>query len=226
MTALIPYGFARRHGVVVQGGECLHRASAGVEALIEVQRGAALQSLGIGAVTIEVAVDGLTGVKFATPSGSFDGSQNFAAFGLPPVVGAGLDISAPELFVKPVDTLSVAIRWAGLPITSTGFKGYYQDYILNADGDVAGGPLFDNRSFRARFSVVNPGPWQVDTTAASFLTLWPTGTAAPITSTLNWEGGEILANGAALALGPAGSVEVRTHAGSVHVVLDVTGWFG
>lgn len=135
--------------------------------LIEVQRAAALQSLGIGAVTIEVAVDGLTGVKFATPSGSFDGSQNFAAFGLPPVVGAGLDISAPELFVKPVDTLSVAIRWAGLPITSTGFKGYYQDYILNADGDVAGGPLFDNRSFRARFSVVNPGPWQVDLTAAS-----------------------------------------------------------
>jgi hypothetical protein len=135
--------------------------------LIEARRTAAVQSLGIGAVTIEVAVDGLTGVKFSTPAGSFDSSHNFAAFGMPPVVGAGLDISAPELFVKALDTLSVTIKWAGLPVTSTGFKGYYQDYILNADGNVAAAPLFDNRSFRARFSVVNPGPWQVDATALS-----------------------------------------------------------
>ncbi|MDB5710425.1 MAG: hypothetical protein JWL96_2495 [Sphingomonas bacterium] len=127
----------------------------------------ALQSLGIGAVTIEVAVDGLTGAKFVTPTGSFDGSQNFAVFGTPPVLGAGLDIIAPELFVKPLDTLSVTIKWAGLPITSTGFKGYYQDYILNADGDVAAAAQFDNGSFRASFSVVNPGPWKVDPTAGS-----------------------------------------------------------
>ena len=127
----------------------------------------ALQSLGIGAVTIEVAVDGLTGARFVTPTGSFDGSQNFAAFGTPPVVGAGLDIIAPELFVKPLDTLSVTMKWAGLPITSTGFKGYYQDYILNADGDVAAAPQFDNGSFRASFSVINPGQWKVDTTARS-----------------------------------------------------------
>ena len=129
--------------------------------LAQIKQAAALQQLEIGAVTIHVAVAGLTGVRITTPNGPADTSQNFALFGLPPVRGAALDITAPELFAKAVGTLSVAIGWAGLPVTSTGFKGYYQDYILDADGAVSSTPLFDNRSFRASFSMVNPGPWTI-----------------------------------------------------------------
>lgn len=135
--------------------------------LVKLQRTAAVQQLEIGAVEIEVDVVGLTGVRLNTATGRADTGQNFAVFGLPPARGAALDITAPELFVKAVDTLSVVIDWAGLPVTSTGFKGYYQDYVLDADGTVSSSPLFDNRSFRATFSVVNPGLWQVDDTAAS-----------------------------------------------------------
>jgi general secretion pathway protein E len=40
--ASLPYGFARRHGVLLRAGpagvECVHRASAGLDALLEVQR--------------------------------------------------------------------------------------------------------------------------------------------------------------------------------------------
>jgi hypothetical protein len=135
--------------------------------LAKIKQAAAIQRLEIGAVEIEVAVDGLTGVKLTTPNGPADTSQNFAVFGLPPVRDAALDITVPELFVKAIDTLSVVINWSGLPVTSTGFKGYYQDYVLDADGALSSSPLFDNRSFRATFSVVNPGPWQVDDTAPS-----------------------------------------------------------
>ena len=65
----------------------------------------------------------------------------------------------------------------------------------------------------------------VDGTAPSYLTLWPTGSPAPSTSALNWLPGEIIANGATLALGD-GSIDVRNHAGSVGVIVDVTGWYG
>ncbi|MEG3147764.1 hypothetical protein U1839_24200 [Sphingomonas sp. RT2P30] len=166
---LPPSSFAKPQGGPTVIGSIKPDAVGGRDAAIlaQAQRDAALQQLGIGAVTIEVAVDDLTGVRIATPTGPADSSQTFAMFGLPPVLGAGIEISAPELFVKPVTTLSVTIKWAGVPVTSTGFKGYYQDYVLNADGEVSAAPLFDNRSFRATFSMVNPGPWRVDDQAPS-----------------------------------------------------------
>ncbi|WP_294299944.1 type II secretion system ATPase GspE [uncultured Sphingomonas sp.] len=36
--ALLPYGFARKGGVLLRGGECLHRTDAALDALLEVQR--------------------------------------------------------------------------------------------------------------------------------------------------------------------------------------------
>ena len=38
--------------------------------------------------------------------------------------------SAPKSTLR----LSVTIDWAGLPVTKTGFKGYYQGYVIDADG--------------------------------------------------------------------------------------------
>ena len=66
----------------------------------------------------------------------------------------------------------------------------------------------------------------VNGTAPSYLTLWPSGASAPTTSTINWLPSEIVANGAALALGGSGTIDVRNHAGSVDVIVDVSGWFG
>jgi len=67
----------------------------------------------------------------------------------------------------------------------------------------------------------------VSPTAASFLTLWPTGSARPNVSTINFTGSDpSLANGAIVGLGTApNDLSVFNSAGSVHVLIDVTGYF-
>ena len=133
-----------------------------------------LSQIQIDEVQVSVTVKGLADLKLNTPTGAVDLSQTFAVFGVPPVQGSVLEIQAPELFVKPVTALSVSIAWTGLPVTSTGFAGYYQGYALDADGEVSPTPLFDNTSFRVGFSVRNPGLWDVvDLDVPLFQTLSP-----------------------------------------------------
>ncbi|MES2442407.1 MAG: hypothetical protein V4574_06220 [Pseudomonadota bacterium] len=120
-------------------------------------------------ISLDVFVDGLEQLTLTTPNGPADTSQNFSVFGLPPAQYSALEIYAPELFVKPIEALSVSITWVGLPVTSTGFKGYYQNYLLDADGNTSTTSLFDNTSFRVGFSVDNPGYWDVADGPSSYL---------------------------------------------------------
>ena len=64
-------------------------------------------------------------------------------------------------------------------------------------------------------------------TAAGNLRLYPASQAVPSTSTLNYSSGQTRANNAIVGLSPAGALAVRCAqaAGSVHVILDVTGYF-
>jgi hypothetical protein len=129
--------------------------------MLEAHSYAMMARLEVSTITIDVAVTGLTDLSVTTPNGPADTSQNFAAFGLPPAKGSAVSLHAPELFAKPLASLSVTIGWAGLPTSSTGFAGYYQDYLIDADGVTHTAPLIDNSSFQAAFSVVNPGWWTV-----------------------------------------------------------------
>jgi len=63
-------------------------------------------------------------------------------------------------------------------------------------------------------------------TAGSFISLWPAGQAYPGVSTINFNGGDTLANGAIVGLG-SGSPDLNVYnaAGSVQVIIDVTGYF-
>jgi hypothetical protein len=66
-------------------------------------------------------------------------------------------------------------------------------------------------------------------TDGGYLTLWPNdGSQMPVVSTLNWAPGEnALANGAIVPLA-VGSLDLSVFqggAGSVHLILDVTGYF-
>jgi hypothetical protein len=65
-----------------------------------------------------------------------------------------------------------------------------------------------------------------DTTAASFLTIWPAGQSRPTASTLNWTAGLTIPNAVTARLGTAGKVSAFSVAGNVHVILDVAGWYG
>jgi hypothetical protein len=64
-----------------------------------------------------------------------------------------------------------------------------------------------------------------NTSTASFLTVWPGGAAKPTASDLNWVAGETVPNLVVVKLGSGGSVQVFNAAGSVDVVVDVSGWY-
>ncbi|HZQ50297.1 MAG TPA: fibronectin type III domain-containing protein [Candidatus Dormibacteraeota bacterium] len=63
-------------------------------------------------------------------------------------------------------------------------------------------------------------------TAASYLTVWPAGSAMPGTSDLNYVAGLTVANLVVVKLGTAGSIDLFSAAGTTDVVVDVVGWYG
>jgi hypothetical protein len=63
-----------------------------------------------------------------------------------------------------------------------------------------------------------------NTTAPSYLTVFPTGFTRPVTSNLNWAPGNVIANLVEVAVGDAGMDTVYNAYGNTDVVLDVAGW--
>jgi hypothetical protein len=61
--------------------------------------------------------------------------------------------------------------------------------------------------------------------AASYLTVWPHGSARPVVSNLNVGAGQTVANRVQVAVDSTGKVDIYNAAGSVDVVADLNGWF-
>lgn len=61
--------------------------------------------------------------------------------------------------------------------------------------------------------------------AATFLTVWPTGTARPNASNLNVVAGQTRPNMVIAKVGTGGKVSIYNAAGTTHVIVDVLGWF-
>jgi hypothetical protein len=59
------------------------------------------------------------------------------------------------------------------------------------------------------------------------LTLYPAGIAMPAVSVINFSQSQTRANNSVVPLGPAGEIAVfsRLASGSVHVIMDVNGYF-
>lgn len=64
-----------------------------------------------------------------------------------------------------------------------------------------------------------------NTTASSYLTLYPTGNSLPIASNLNWVGGQTAPNLVSVPLGTSGSVTINNASGNTDVVVDLEGYF-
>jgi hypothetical protein len=64
-------------------------------------------------------------------------------------------------------------------------------------------------------------------TAPGDLSLFPAGTPAPLVSAINYRAGQTRANNAIVGLSGAGALAVYCNQGSgtVHVILDVNGYF-
>jgi hypothetical protein len=65
-----------------------------------------------------------------------------------------------------------------------------------------------------------------NTSATSYLTVWPTGGARPTTSNVNFEPGQTVPNVVLVPVGANGEVSFYNYSGEVDVVVDVLGWFG
>ncbi len=63
-----------------------------------------------------------------------------------------------------------------------------------------------------------------DTTAPSYLTIWPAGTAQPVASNLNFVAGQTVPNRVVVPVGTGGQIDVYNLAGTVDVIIDVNGW--
>jgi hypothetical protein len=61
--------------------------------------------------------------------------------------------------------------------------------------------------------------------AASFLTVWPTGASRPTASNLNVVAGQTVPNMVIAKVGTNGQISVYNDAGTVDVIVDVLGWF-
>ncbi len=62
-------------------------------------------------------------------------------------------------------------------------------------------------------------------TAATFLTVWPSGSPRPTASSLNLVPGQTAPNLVTVKVGPDGKVLIYNNAGSTHVLADVAGWY-
>jgi hypothetical protein len=64
-----------------------------------------------------------------------------------------------------------------------------------------------------------------DTTAGSYLTVWPTGATRPTASNLNWTPGLVVPNRVIVPVGNGGKVSLYNLNGAADAVVDVAGWF-
>jgi hypothetical protein len=63
-------------------------------------------------------------------------------------------------------------------------------------------------------------------TTASDLVIWPDGTTMPNASDLNFVGGQTVPNLVVVKLSPTGAIDIFNAFGTVHVIVDVVGWYG
>ena len=61
--------------------------------------------------------------------------------------------------------------------------------------------------------------------AGSFLSVWPSGVSQPTSSNLNFAAGQTIPNLVVIKIGADGKINIANAVGSVHVIVDVVGYF-
>ena len=155
-------------------------------------------------VVTEVGSDG--GVQFSVGGGTTHLLVDVVGY-MAPLAGAQL---APVTPARIVDTRN----GTGAP---TGKLAAARELQVQVTG--RGGVPSDATSVVVNVTTAQP-------TAATDLTVWPTGTARPAGATTSTTTGRMVTTLAVVRVGTGGKVSLRHGSGSTHVVLDVVGWFG
>ena len=135
-------------------------------------------------------------------------------------------------------TVSVIVDLAGWftdPSSTQGgsfFTGITPSRLLDTrDG---GGPLGPNES--GVLYLTGPGADQISAVVlnvtvanpsqASYLTVWPDGSARPTASDLNFTRGLVVPNLVVVKMGPNAGIDFYNAAGSTDVIVDIVGYYG
>jgi hypothetical protein len=94
--------------------------------------------------------------------------------------------------------------------------GAVNERLLQVTG--AGGVAGDATAVVLTVTAINP-------TARSYLTIYPNGQSRPDVSMLNFNAGEVVTNLVTVGIGSLGRVRIYNDAGSVNVIVDVTGYY-
>ena len=165
-------------------------------------------------------------------------NQSYSA-GPPPCVTATINTStSPDLAQLTGTVFAVADGTAYTPITPTrvcdtraGNPSALSGAAAQCDGKTlhAGLPLEVTVAGLAGVpasgvSAVILNVTVTDPSSSGFLTVYPAGQAAPLTSNLNFTKGETVANSVEVGLGSAGQIAIVTNATTTDVVVDVEGY--
>jgi hypothetical protein len=133
-----------------------------------------------------------------------------ATFALAPGTGTSYYTVSP---CRVLDSRATTGQWGGEPL------GAQQERAVTVVGGACGVPA---TAKAVSFNVTATGA-----TVNGHLRLWPAGSARPNISSLNFAAGVTRANNGVVGLGAGGGVTVFSAqaSGSVHVILDVSGYF-
>lgn len=138
----------------------------------------------LGAIVIDVEVEGLRDIELHNQLGQVDPSKPFLPFGPLPDPSAYFVIGSPEIAAKNITRCVLHFEWAGLP--SQGFADHYRGYPVT----------FRDDNFTVTPALLRDGTW-LPVGDAQPLFLAPVGTAPPrqditfppASLIANWRGG-------------------------------------
>jgi hypothetical protein len=211
--------------------------------------GSGVPPTGVSAVVLNLTVDGPSDAGFLTvwPAGvarpfvsnlNFTTGQTIASLATVRV-GAGGQVSiynnsgSVSVIADVLGYYSDGSTSAGSRLTTT--TPFRILDTRTGQGTATSAPLSPTATMNLAVSGVNGIPADVtavvlnvtvtDTTAPSYLTVWPSGAGRPTASNLNWTAGRTIPNEVVATVGAGGSVSIFNLSGRTDVVADVTGWY-
>lgn len=110
-----------------------------------------LKSLRFTNVSITTEAEGTSSVIIRNDFGEIDSANAFQPFGPHPVRGSNFYIVLKEASYKPIDTLTIALKWKGIPES---FKTYYEGYRGQTNSLVS-----KNEDFKVKASIRFQKKW-------------------------------------------------------------------
>jgi hypothetical protein len=140
-----------------------------------------------------------------------------------------------------VDVIFDVAGWVSTQGTVTGTAGLYRPLVpgrlMDTRSSLGGSPTLTAGQtvilqVTGKQNVPNTGVSAVvlnvtatNTTAAGYLTVFPTGAGQPVASNLNFVAGQTVPNRVVVKVGTNGQVSIYNFTGTADVIVDVGGWF-